>query len=116
MVLLNLPSKLYQERTQTMNNKHEGVLIAVREAFRRSLRKHRAYFGICKGDKELTETIVPMVDDDLARLDAFLADAPDLKDGLKHLEKFNGIHRHFEEQFEDAAILLHQATKGRDDD
>lgn len=43
------------------------------EALRRAERKLAAYVGVCKGDKELTDTVLPMV---RAALEAALSTAP----------------------------------------
>lgn len=44
-------------------------LAAAREALERSERKLSAYVGVCKGDKELTDTVLPMARAALAAID-----------------------------------------------
>lgn len=41
----------------------------MREAIERSLIKHKAYVGICEGDKELNQAIIPMLEQTLKEID-----------------------------------------------
>ena len=47
-----------------------GVARRQNQAIVRAERKLRAYVGVCKGDKELTQTILPMLDAAIAAYDA----------------------------------------------
>lgn len=46
----------------------KGVVEALREALIRAERKLTAYVGVCNGDKELTDAVLPMCREALARL------------------------------------------------
>lgn len=55
----------YEEKAMS----REEMKLDAQQALERAERKLAAYVGVCKGDKELTDTVLPMVRAALAALD-----------------------------------------------
>jgi hypothetical protein len=51
-------------------HRENGDIVTIHQALRRAEMKLRAYIGVCKDDKELTETVLPMVDQALSKMES----------------------------------------------